>query len=79
MLVPMLLSALRVVLNNVNAKPQMLSTGMLRKVAVIAEVLRPYGIRTYLSVNFCFPESPWGTVYGRPVGRGCTTVVEEEG
>lgn len=46
-----------VVLNNVNAKPQMLSTGMLRKVAVIAEVLRPYGIRTYLSVNFASPKA----------------------
>ncbi len=46
-----------VVLNNVNAKPQMLSTGMLRKVAVIADVLRPYGIRTYLSVNFASPKA----------------------
>ena len=45
------------VLNNVNAKPQILSTGMLRKVAVIAEVLRPYGIRTYLSVNFASPKA----------------------
>ena len=44
-------------LNNVNAKPQMLSTGMLRKVAVIADVLRPYGIRTYLSVNFASPKA----------------------
>lgn len=46
-----------VVLNNVNAKPQMLSTGMLRKVAVIADVLRSYGIRTYLSVNFASPKA----------------------
>lgn len=44
------------VLNNVNAKPMMLSTEMLRKVAAIAGVLRPYGIRTYLSVNFASPK-----------------------
>ena len=40
------------VLNNVNAKPMMLSADMLRKTAKIADVLRPYGVRVYLSVNF---------------------------
>lgn len=44
------------VLNNVNAKPEMLSTDMLRKVAAIAKVLRPYGIKTFLSVNFASPK-----------------------
>ena len=45
------------VLNNVNAKPEMLSTPMLRKVAKIADILRPYGIRVYLSVNFATPRA----------------------
>ena len=43
------------VLNNVNAKPEALSTDNLQKVKQIAEWLRPYGIRTYLSVNFASP------------------------
>lgn len=43
------------VLNNVNAKPQMLSTEYLKKVEVIASLLRPYGIKVYLSVNFGSP------------------------
>lgn len=46
-----------VVLNNVNAKPMMLSEDMLQKVAAIADVLRPYGIRVFLSVNFASPKA----------------------
>lgn len=45
------------VLNNVNAKPAMLSSDMLRKTAKIADILRPYGIRVYLSVNFASPKA----------------------
>lgn len=45
------------VLNNVNAKPIALSTSMLRKTAKIADVLRPYGIKVYLSVNFASPKA----------------------
>ena len=43
------------VLNNVNASPQMLSTQYLQRVKAIADVLRPYGIKTYLSINFATP------------------------
>ena len=43
------------VLNNVNASPQMLSKENLQKVKQIADILRPYGIRVYLSVNFASP------------------------
>lgn len=43
------------VLNNVNASPQMLSTANLLKVKRIAEVLRPWHIKVYLSVNFASP------------------------
>lgn len=45
------------VLNNVNAKPLMMQTNMLKRVARIADVLRPFGIRVYLSVNFASPKA----------------------
>lgn len=44
------------VLNNVNASPLILSKEYLERVKAIAEVLRPYGIKTYLSVNFSSPK-----------------------
>jgi len=43
------------VLNNVNAQPEILTSAYLDKVAALASVLRPYGIRTYLSVKFSSP------------------------
>ena len=43
------------VLNNVNASPLILSKEYMERVKVIAEVLRPYGIKTYLSVKFSSP------------------------
>ena len=43
------------VLNNVNTQPEILSTEYLKKVASIAEVLRNWGITTFLSVNFGSP------------------------
>jgi alpha-glucuronidase len=43
------------VLNNVNASPQMLAGKSLKKVKAIADVMRPYGIKTYLAVNFSSP------------------------
>lgn len=43
------------VLNNVNAKPLMLSSDMIGKTATIADILRPYGIKVYLAVNFGSP------------------------
>ena len=45
------------VLNNVNASPKMLSALYLNKVKEIADILRPYGIKVYLSVNFASPMS----------------------
>ena len=44
------------VLNNVNASPKVLSEAYLARVKAIADVLRPYGVRVYLSVNFASPE-----------------------
>lgn len=46
-----------VVLNNVNASPQILSSEFITKIAAIASVFRPYGIKVYLSVNFSSPMS----------------------
>lgn len=43
------------VLNNVNASPRMLATENLKRVKAIADILRTYGIKTYLSVNFSSP------------------------
>ena len=43
------------VLNNVNAKPEALATESLEKTKAIADQLRPYGIRVYLSINFASP------------------------
>jgi alpha-glucuronidase len=45
------------VINNVNSDPQILSPGNLRKVAALAAVWRPYGVRLYLSANFAAPVS----------------------
>ncbi len=44
-----------VVLNNVNATPYILTPLYLGKIAALAAVLRPYGIRVYLSVPFNAP------------------------
>jgi alpha-glucuronidase len=44
-----------VVLNNVNATPLILTPTYLKKVAALASVFRPYGIRVYLSARFSAP------------------------
>jgi alpha-glucuronidase len=43
------------VLNNVNATPQMLTDVYLDTTAMYADLLRPYGMKVYLSVNFATP------------------------
>lgn len=45
------------VLNNVNASPKMLTPIYINKVKEIADILRPWGIRVYLSVNFGSPKA----------------------
>lgn len=45
------------VLNNVNTSPKMLTLTYIKKVKEMADVLRPYGIRVYLSVNFGSPKA----------------------
>ena len=44
-----------VVLNNVNANPINLTAPFIAKTAAVADVLRPYGIKVYLSANFAAP------------------------
>jgi alpha-glucuronidase len=43
------------VLNNVNAGATILTSAYLDKVAALADVFRPYGIRVYLSIRFSAP------------------------
>lgn len=57
------------VLNNVNASPQMLSTEVLQMVRQYADVLRPYGIRVYLAVNFASPKAIGGLPTADPLDK----------
>ena len=41
--------------DNVNASPKVLTTEYLEEVRKMADVMRPYGIRTYLAINFASP------------------------
>ncbi len=50
-----------VVLNNVNADPRILRNDYLQKVAKVADVLRPYNIRIFLSANYASPLPPSST------------------
>lgn len=45
------------VINNVNADPRVLSDQFLAKIAALADVFRPYGIKMYLSVNYDSPHA----------------------
>ena len=45
------------VLNNVNASPKMLTRTYINKVKEIADIMRPWGIKVYLSVNFGTPKA----------------------
>jgi len=45
------------VLNNVNASPKILTRVYIKKVKEIADILRPWGIKVYLSVNFGSPKA----------------------
>jgi len=48
------------VLNNVNANPVFLTHEYLIKVAELAKIFRPYGLKVYLSVNFSSPTALGG-------------------
>lgn len=44
------------VLNNVNASPEVLTSEYIQKTKIIADQLRPYGIKVYLAINFSSPK-----------------------
>ncbi|WP_312285401.1 alpha-glucuronidase [Chryseobacterium gleum] len=58
-----------VVLNNVNASPSMLREDYLKKVKVLADIFRPYGIKVYLSVNFSSPKVLGGLQNSDPLNK----------
>lgn len=58
------------VLDNVNASPNILKTEYLMRVKAIAAVLRPYGIKVYLSVNFASPSVIGGLDTADPLDAG---------
>ena len=55
------------VLNNVNATPEILRHDNLERVAQIADIMRPYGIKVYLSVNFSSPAALGGLENSDPL------------
>ncbi len=55
------------VLNNVNANPLILDAGHIARVARIADILREYGIRTYLSIKWTSPIALSGLKSGDPL------------
>ncbi len=57
------------VLNNVNASPKMLTAAYLDTVKNIADILRPYGIKVYLSVNFGSPKALGATSTADPLNK----------
>ena len=56
-----------IVLNNVNAAPAILDEWHLQRVAAIADILRPYGIHVFLSVNFASPATLGGLPTADPL------------
>jgi alpha-glucuronidase len=55
------------VVDNVNASPLILTADYLARVKAIADVLRPYGVRAYLAVNFASPISTGGLKTADPL------------
>lgn len=57
------------VLNNVNASPKMLTSEVLQMAKQYADVLRPYGVRVYLAVNFSSPKVVGGLATSDPMDK----------
>ena len=55
------------VLNNVNASPSILTQDYLNRAKAIADVLRPYGVKIYLAVNFASPAALGGLKTADPL------------
>ncbi len=57
------------VLNNVNANAQILTPLYLKKVAALANVFRPYGIKVYISIRFSAPIDIGGLKVSDPLDK----------
>lgn len=57
------------VINNVNASPKILTDVYINKVKYIADALRPYGIKVYLSINFASPITLGGLNTADPLNK----------
>jgi alpha-glucuronidase len=55
------------VLDNVNASPKILTADYLARAKAIADVLRPYGVKAYLAVNFASPMTTGGLKTADPL------------
>jgi alpha-glucuronidase len=58
------------VLDNVNASPKILTADYLARARAIADVLRPYGIKAFLAVNFASPVLLGGVKTADPLDPG---------
>ncbi len=65
------------VINNVNADPRVLSDQFLQKIAALADVFRPYGIKVYLSINYNSPRLFGDLETGDPLDPGVATWWQE--
>ena len=61
------------VLNNVNANAQILTPLYLKKVAALADIFRPYGIKVYLSIRFSAPIDIGGLKVADPLDKDVQT------
>lgn len=57
------------VLNNVNASPRIVNAETLARVKAIADVLRPYGIKVFISINFASPSVVGGLETSDPLNQ----------
>ena len=57
------------VINNVNADVRVLAPETLRKIAALADVWRPYGVRMYVSANFAAPARLGGLPTADPLDK----------
>ena len=57
------------VVNNVNANADILTNEYLQKVKVLADILRPYGLKIYLSLNFAAPKHLAGLGTSDPLDK----------
>jgi len=58
------------VINNVNASPDILKLTYIKKIAKLADIFRPYGIKLYLAINFSSPLKPSSKMDTRKGGIG---------